>query len=309
MAADPRRRARRPGPLDLAFLAVIVAFALWASITTVLTDRPLVEARVYLAVPAVLAGRVLLGRLAAHGADARSAAVRAATVLLCPAGLCLLAARILDSSLYANAQAAAGVQIAALAALLLTSTLRRGAGDRPLGALPAASVLPTASLVLTALAAGLGLALAVRAQAGLMLVLVVVGLSVLALIRPEAVRRRVSAGITTAAIGAALAVVLALSSLPAWPRWLGDDQSLSFARQLLWRDALELWGDASAARRRPWLLLRQLADRPLRAAPVRRALLRAAGRLRARHPRRRCCSWPSWCSACSSPRRPVVPVP
>src|SRR5690606_16469875 len=125
MAADPRRRARRPGPLDLAFLAVIVAFALWASITTVLTDRPLVEARVYLAVPAVLAGSVLLGRLAAHGADARSAAVRAATVLLCPAGLCLLAAGILDSSLYANAQAAAGVQIVALAALLLTSTLRR----------------------------------------------------------------------------------------------------------------------------------------------------------------------------------------
>ena len=139
MAADPRRRAGRSGPLDLAFLAVIVAFALWASITTVLTDRPLVEARVYLAVPAVLAGSVLLGRLAAHGADARSAAVRAATVLLCPAGLCLLAAGILDSSLYANAQAAAGVQIAALAALLLTSTLRRGAGDRPLGALPAAS--------------------------------------------------------------------------------------------------------------------------------------------------------------------------
>ena len=242
MAADPRRRAGRSGPLDLAFLAVIVAFALWASITTALTGRPLVEARGYLAVPAVLAGGVLLGRLAAHGADARSSAVRAATVLLLPAGLCLLAAGILDSSLYANAQAAAGVQIAALAALLLTSTLRRGAGDRPLGALPAASVLPTASLVLTALAAGLGLALAVRAQAGLMLVLVVVGLSVLALIRPEAVRRRVSAGITTAAIGAALAVVLALSSLPAWPRWLGDDQSLSFARQLLWRDALELWG-------------------------------------------------------------------
>ena len=71
MAADPRRRARRPGPLDLAFLAVIVAFALWASITTALTGRPLVEARGYLAVPAVLAGGVLLGRLAAHGADAR----------------------------------------------------------------------------------------------------------------------------------------------------------------------------------------------------------------------------------------------
>ena len=242
MAADPRRRARRPGPLDLAFLAVLIAFALWASITTVLTDRPLIEARGYLAVPVVLAGGVLLGRLAAHGADARSSAVRAATVLLLPAGLCLLAVGILDSSLYANAQAATGVQIVALAALLLTSTLRRGAGDRPLGALPTASVLPTASLVLTALAAGLGLALAVRAQAGLMLVLVVAGVSVLALIRPEAVRRRVSAGITTAAIGAALAVVLALSSLPAWPRWLGDDQSLSFARQLLWRDALELWG-------------------------------------------------------------------
>ena len=31
MAADPRRRAGRSGPLDLAFLAVIVAFALFGS--------------------------------------------------------------------------------------------------------------------------------------------------------------------------------------------------------------------------------------------------------------------------------------
>ena len=110
----------------------------------------------------LLAGGVLLGRLAAHGADARSSAVRAATVLLLPAGLCLLAVGILDSSLYANAQAETGVQIVALAALLLTSTLRRGADDRELGALQAASVLPTASLVLITFATGLGLALATR---------------------------------------------------------------------------------------------------------------------------------------------------
>lgn len=242
MGAEPVRVVGRPGLPGLAFLAALVAWALWASVATVLVDRPLAEARGYLMAPVVLAGGVLLGRLAAHGVDARSTAVRSATVLLLPAGLCLLAAGILDSSVYANAQAAAGVQIVALAALALTAILRRGAGERQVGVLPTASVLPLASLLLTVVAAALGLAAASRAQAALMLVLVVAVLAVQALLRPDAVRRRVSAGIGTAAIGAALAGVLALTSLPSWPRWLGDAESLSYARRLLWRDALELWG-------------------------------------------------------------------
>lgn len=235
------RRARRAGhalrtPEALLLLALAVWTA-WAALATWTSGRPLVEAAGYLAIPVVLGGAVLLGRLTARVVDTGPGAVRTASALLLAAGLCLLAVGMLDSALYANAQAAAGVQIVALAALLLTPTLVRERGDSSHGLLPAGTRL------LTVIAAALGLVLAARAQAALLLVLAVAVLSVLALVRPHAVRRRRSAGLGAAAIGAALAVVLVLTSLPAWPRWLGEQQSLSFARQLLWRDALELWAN------------------------------------------------------------------
>lgn len=237
MGRRPRRSRRPLRTADALFLAVLAAWTAWAAIATVLGGRALAEASGYLVIPFVLGGAVLLGRLAARAADAGPGAVRTASALLLPAGLCLLASGVLETSLYANAQAAAGVQVVALAALLLTTTLIREVGDPPQG------LLPAGCLLLSVIAATLGLALAARAQAGLVLVLAVAVLSVLALVRPRAVRRRLSAGLGAAAIGAALAVVLALTSLPAWPRWLGEPESLSFARQLLWRDALELWGN------------------------------------------------------------------
>ena len=234
--AEPARPGRGPRALDLLFLSALALGVLWAGAVTVLGGRELAEAGRYLAAPAVLAGGVLLGRFVGLGVEARSGAIRAASVLLLPAWLCLLAAGVLGSSLYANAQAAVGLQIVALAALLLTSVLRGEPDERPRGLLLAGSVL------LAVLAALLGMVLAGRAQAAFLLVIVMVVLAVLALARPALVRRRVSAGLGTAAIGAALAVVLALASLTAWPRWLGDQHSLSFARQLLWKDAVELWG-------------------------------------------------------------------
>lgn len=234
----PPTRSPRPLRLpDALFLAALAAWALWIATATVLGGRDLAEAIRYLVPPAVLGGAVVLGRLAARGADAGPGAVRTTAALVLPAGLCLLAAGVLELPLYANAQAAAGVQVVALAALLLTTTLVREVGDRRPG------LLAAGSLLLTVIAAVLGLALASRAQAGFLLVLAVAALAVLALVRPRAVRRRLSSGLCIAAVGAALAVVLALTSLPAWPRWLGEPQSLSFARQLLWRDALELWGN------------------------------------------------------------------
>lgn len=237
MGRQPRRSGRPLRTPDALFLIALAAWTVWAAIATALGGRTLAEASGYLLIPVVLGAAVLLGRLVARAADAAPGAVRTASALLLPAGLCLLAVGVLEPPLYANAQAAAGVQVVALAALLLTTTLVREEGDRPQG------LLPAGSLLLTVIAAALGLVLAARAQAGLVLVLAVAVLAVLALARPLSVRRRLSAGLGTAAFGTALAVVLALTSLPAWPRWLGEPESLSFARQLLWRDALELWGN------------------------------------------------------------------
>lgn len=236
MGRQPGRVGRILRTPDALFLLALAAWTAWAAIATVLGGRTLAEASGYLVNPLVLGAAVLLGRLVARAANAAPGAVRTASALLLPAGLCLLAVGVLEPPLYANAQAAAGVQVVALAALLLTTTLVREVGEQPQG------LLPAGSLLLTVLAATLGLALASRAQAGLLLVLTVTVLAVLALVRPRSVQQRLSAGLGISAIGAALAVVLALTSLPAWPRWLGEPEGLSVARQLLWRDALELWG-------------------------------------------------------------------
>jgi O-antigen ligase len=185
----------------------------------------------------VLGAGLLLGRLAGVWSDARTGWVAGLAALALPALLCVLAAGALTHSFYANAQATSGVQIVAISALLLLTATLDGA---PRGVLRI--LVRTVSVALVLLAATLGLVLAARAQAALMLVVVVVVLAVVALVRPALIPRRMSTSLGGAAIGGALAVVLALTTLPVWPRWLGDAESLSFARQLLWRDALELWG-------------------------------------------------------------------
>jgi O-antigen ligase len=233
----PGRSARSPRRLDLLVLSALLAWTLWVATATLLTGHTLAEARGFLAFPLVLGAGLLLGRLAGVWSDARTGWVAGLAALALPALLCVLAAGALTHSFYANAQATSGVQIVAISALLLLTATLDGA---PRGVLRI--LVRTVSVALVLLAATLGLVLAARAQAALMLVVVVVVLAVVALVRPALIPRRMSTSLGGAAIGGALAVVLALTTLPVWPRWLGDAESLSFARQLLWRDALELWG-------------------------------------------------------------------
>lgn len=266
------RRGTARGPARLLGW-VLAVWMLWIVVVTALSGRALAYAAPYLAFPVLLFGGFLLGGFAGRWADGsvlwvpgslrggggvgrgvgpagmseggdrpRRARARraAAAVLVQPVLLAALAVLLARRDVYANAQAASGVQIMAAAGLLLTSVLRIGAGTwgRPIRALLLAVSVPLAGL-----AGALGAVLALRAQAGLVLAVLLFAVIVLALVLPSAVPRLLSFGTGVGVIGGALVVVVWLTLLPVWPRWLDDEQSLSSARHQLWRDALSLWSE------------------------------------------------------------------
>lgn len=278
MDAHAALTSRRPSCAEGVLAALLGAWLLWALLATALTGRTIGDGVEYAALPMVLGVGLVLGWLCARwaGGFVLSAATTA------------LALTVLVTPFYANAQAAVGVQLVALSGLLLSTAL----AGRPVASRGGKRKRSTtAAVVLPVLTGVLGVLLAARAEAASILVVAVAALVALALALavPVGVSRVVgvaSIGIGLVGVAGALVVVIVLARLPVWPQWLEEDDSLSWARQLLWRDALELWG-ASGGRCRPRLVRRALRGRTLRAAPVRRPLLGPAGGGRARRRRRR----------------------
>ncbi|MGP5682584.1 O-antigen ligase family protein [Brachybacterium alimentarium] len=235
MDAHAALTSRRPSCAEGVLAALLGAWLLWALLATALTGRTIGDGVEYAALPVVLGAGLVLGRLCARwaGGFVLSAATTA------------LALAVLVTPFYANAQAAVGVQLVALSGLLLSAALAgrpvasRGGGRKR---------STTAAVVLPVLTGVLGVLLAARAEAASILVVAVAVLVALALAlaRPVGVSRVVGAmsvGIGLVGVAGALVVVIVLARLPVWPQWLEEDDSLSWARQLLWRDALELWGE------------------------------------------------------------------
>ncbi|MGP5673177.1 O-antigen ligase family protein [Brachybacterium alimentarium] len=235
MDAHAALTLRRPSCAEGVLAALLGAWLLWALLATALTGRTIGDGVEYAALPVVLGAGLVLGRLCARwaGGFVLSAATTA------------LALAVLVTPFYANAQAAVGVQLVALSGLLLSTALAgrpvasRGGGRRR---------STTAAVVLPVLTGVLGVLLAARAEAASILGVAVAALVALALAlaRPVGVSRVVgvvSVGIGLVGVAGALVVVIVLARLPVWPQWLEEDDSLSWARQLLWRDALELWGE------------------------------------------------------------------
>ncbi|MGP5482682.1 O-antigen ligase family protein [Brachybacterium alimentarium] len=233
MDAHAALTSRRLSCAEGVLAALLGAWLLWALLATALTGRTVGDGVEYAALPVVLGAGLVLGRLCARwaGGFVLSAATTA------------LALTVLVTPFYANAQAAVGVQLVALSGLLLSTALAgrpvasRGGGRKR---------STTAAVVLPVLTGVLGVLLAARAEAASILVVAVAALVALALAVPVGVSRVVgvaSIGIGLVGVAGALAVVIVLARLPVWPQWLEEDDSLSWARQLLWRDALELWGE------------------------------------------------------------------
>ncbi|MGO2995447.1 MAG: O-antigen ligase family protein [Brachybacterium alimentarium] len=235
MDAHAALTSRRPSCAEGVLAALLGAWLLWALLATALTGRTIGDGVEYAALPMVLGVGLVLGWLCARwaGGFVLSAATTA------------LALTVLVTPFYANAQAAVGVQLVALSGLLLSTALAgrpvasRGGGRKR---------STTAAVVLPVLTGVLGVLLAARAEAASILVVAVAALVALALALavPVGVSRVVgvaSIGIGLVGVAGALVVVIVLARLPVWPQWLEEDDSLSWARQLLWRDALELWGE------------------------------------------------------------------
>lgn len=235
MDAHAALTSRRPSCAEGVLAALLGAWLLWALLATALTGRTVGDGVEYAALPMVLGVGPVLGRLCARwaGGFVLSAATTA------------LALTVLVTPFYANAQAAVGVQLVALSGLLLSTAL----AGRPVASRGGKRKRSTtAAVVLPVLTGVLGVLLAARAEAASILVVAVAALVALALALavPVGVSRVVgvaSIGIGLVGVAGALVVVIVLARLPVWPQWLEEDDSLSWARQLLWRDALELWGE------------------------------------------------------------------
>jgi hypothetical protein len=207
------------GPADLALGASLCGVALWALLVGWQGDRGLSATLAYVVAPlALLAGAAM----------SRWAASRGAGVVVAAAAAALLLAAVVVVPFYSNAEAAAGVQLVALAAMARMGTVPAVPGSRG----------DTAMVLLAALIAVLGILLAARSQAASLLAVLIVVIAVLALHGRFSLPRPALRGIGLVSIAGAVLVVLFLAAAPFWPWWLEQNESLSWARQSLWRDAL-----------------------------------------------------------------------
>ncbi|MGC5629523.1 O-antigen ligase family protein [Georgenia sp. Z1344] len=208
------------GRADRYLVGLAVLWLLWTLTATAASAHPFIDAAPHLAAPVVL----LVGIVAGRHLSRRVPGWTVATVLTIGALVV-----VVGIPFYANAQAAIGVQLVALAGLLRLGT---DPGDARTST--HLSVSTTMLLVVAVL-------LAARAQAGMVLVLAtaaVVAL-VVATRRGPPVRTVAAVG---AGLGLAAAVVVAwLGSRETWPGFLAAEGSLSSARHRLWGDALDLW--------------------------------------------------------------------
>lgn len=214
-----RRRTRAADGFLIAttvvWLAWVSSAPLWSGMAASLTGG-------YVTAPLVLLATIAVGRLLARYEEGWIlpvvGTVAGAVVLLLP--------------IYANAQAAVGVQVVAAAGLLFLST-RPGPG-----LLPGPGTLAGLAAMLV-----VGLMLAARSLAATVLVAVLLAVVVASLLRRHGglPRRRTVAAAAAIVLSWAAVAVVWLGSLDRWPAWLGRSEWLSFARHELWQDARDLW--------------------------------------------------------------------
>lgn len=214
-----------PGRLSASgalFLGLLLGWCAWVLCSVAWGTGGLRAAAPYLVFGIALAAGVAVGRRL-RGRTARRVSP---FVLATMGGIAFTAVPF-----YANAQAAWGVQLLAVAGLLASVLLRavpvgRRRRGRWLG--------PGALAVVAAL-------LVARSQTASVLVIPVVLLTLYALFQMPTARRWVLGLAGSGAMVAAAASVLVLTVLPAWPAPLNADGGLSSIRHRLWADALELW--------------------------------------------------------------------
>lgn len=220
-----RRTAAPPLGLsraDLVLGASLCGMLLWTMLVGWHGDRALSATLSYAVAP--------LGLLAGAAAS-RWAVSRGAGVIAAGSAAALLLAAVVAVPFYSNAEAAAGVQLIALAGLVLMGTTGSAPGTRA----------GTGTVLLAAVIGALGLLLAARSQAASLLAVLIVVIAVLALRGRLDSSRRTVRGIGLGSVAGAVLVILFLAAAPFWPWWLEENESLSWARQSLWRDALALW--------------------------------------------------------------------
>lgn len=223
MTATAVERGIRLGRADLLLVGAVVLWTTWLIVATVLSGQSLTWTSPYLAPPIWLLAAVALGRVLGHWGQhwlmAALAAVAGVVVLLVP--------------LYANAQAAVGVQLVAFASLILLAEAPQPRPGRGFALGPT-----LASLVMV-----LGLLLALRSQAALVLFVVVGVVALLAVRFRFAPRLGATIGVAGVVLAWAVVAVLWLGRMKEWPAWLTNAGGLSQARHTLWQDALTLWRD------------------------------------------------------------------
>src|SRR5699024_1701690 len=125
---------------------------------------------------------------------------------------------------YANAQAAVGVQLVALAGLLAPARHEPAGSEEPRAA-PAPLAAGTGLL---------GVPLAARSQAALILAVVLGALTLLTVLGRRVPRPRVVGALGILAVGVAASAVVLLGRLDRWPDVINSGSSLSRARHELW---------------------------------------------------------------------------
>lgn len=233
-------------------VVVAAAWFLYVGLVSLRTERSGVEvlatAAPYLAfAPAIVVG-ALLGHVAKRGVPHL-----VVTLLMVVPALIL----VIGVPSYANARAAAGVQLVALAALILEGSagagsrgLRgaravrtRAAGDVALGGWDRTPTVWRRQLVqvIGACIGVLGVVLAMNGKAGIATLALVLLAAALAAWGRLILSRRTVVGLGLGIVGAAAVIVVALAVVSRWPSWMTGPESLSSARHVLWRDALSLF--------------------------------------------------------------------
>lgn len=225
MPVRPTRRAGSvPGPERLALIA-LAAWYLWVLTSPLWSGQSLSLLSPYLHAPLF----VSLGYVAGKFLAPRWRRWRIPYVLV------MLAIAALSVPFYANAQGAVGVQLVALAGLMVL-------GARPIlddddRATPSTARFVVVIAVLVILASFL----AERSDAAGILLVAVAVTAAWVVSRRRDVSRSVPITIGALGFGAAAAVVAFLGSRESWPEALNQSGSLSAARHTLWSDALRLW--------------------------------------------------------------------
>lgn len=222
--------------LDRIAIVLIALWLAWVPAAAMLAGRPVPLGGPYLVAPLVAVAGIIAGRLLAPRGNSAAVAWALLGVAVYFVAACLLTPQPGKLPLrYANANAAVGVQLLALAGLAALSR-----PTPPLDA-PASARRPTTrGWVLTvAAAACVGIVVVNDSKAAMIVIAPVVVAVLWAGLRRSGPPRALTLAAGALALVGAGWVGLDLAARPAWPAALL--RALDPARQQLWQDALGVW--------------------------------------------------------------------